>query len=387
MADKFHIFVVELTSTTNITQTIHTGYSLFSTDPTFANLTIDGVAVSLGNWVLLTAQTNAEENGLWNVNQIGNGTDENWILIRLYPADELCKHQLFYTISGDINSGTYYIINNENPITAGATLLSISEAPINVETNNQICADNSTDPATPGYAFIGDKDTGMGWVSQDSIALITGATRALTIDNAQNININAGDFIVSNSASDNFIRVGNGTTGELGYTFQNDTDTGIARVANGAISMRTNNTNTLKTTRTQALVSHQEDEILIITDDMENYVVKPSDILNGLITTDTNNTFLPSPVPWFFDTGVSYVNFFNTVTTLEDDDAIDFTIIYRNQGIGAGTLNLNAGTGGSIVGGSILEPATGGDVTRSQGHFRLRFTDVAANTYVVYRIS
>lgn len=51
----------------------------------------------------------------------------------------------------------------------------------------QLAADNSTSAATPGYAFDGDVNTGMGRPGPDELALITGGTARLTIDSAGSV--------------------------------------------------------------------------------------------------------------------------------------------------------------------------------------------------------
>ena len=51
----------------------------------------------------------------------------------------------------------------------------------------QIKADDSTSAATPGYAFDGDTNTGVGRPGADELALITGGTARLTIDSAGNV--------------------------------------------------------------------------------------------------------------------------------------------------------------------------------------------------------
>jgi hypothetical protein len=56
----------------------------------------------------------------------------------------------------------------------------------------QLKADDSTSAATPGYAFDGDPNTGIGRPGADELALITGGSARLTVDSAGNIAVAAG---------------------------------------------------------------------------------------------------------------------------------------------------------------------------------------------------
>lgn len=53
----------------------------------------------------------------------------------------------------------------------------------------QILGDDSTSASTPGYAFDGDGNTGMGRPGADQLALITGGTARLTIDSSGSVSI------------------------------------------------------------------------------------------------------------------------------------------------------------------------------------------------------
>ena len=126
---KNNLIPVNLASITAITQVVHDGYSLTSTDPTFANLILDGVAIAVGNWVLIKDQADTTQNGLYYVNQIGNAIDTNWQMQRRHPADDLCQGQFFIILGGETLVGEPWRITSANPITAGASALAFAKGP------------------------------------------------------------------------------------------------------------------------------------------------------------------------------------------------------------------------------------------------------------------
>lgn len=85
-----------------------------------ATLDIDGVTSwDLLDGILLKDQTDASENGRWVVDQIGNGTDTDWILRRCSlcdTADEIPGAYIF-VIDGTTNSQTGWVLHVDNPST------------------------------------------------------------------------------------------------------------------------------------------------------------------------------------------------------------------------------------------------------------------------------
>lgn len=85
-----------------------------------ATLDIDGVTSwSLLDGILLKDQTTAAENGRWVVDQIGNGTDTDWILRRCSlcdTADEIPGAYIF-VIDGTTNEQTGWVLHVDDPAT------------------------------------------------------------------------------------------------------------------------------------------------------------------------------------------------------------------------------------------------------------------------------
>jgi hypothetical protein len=85
-----------------------------------ATLDIDGVTSwSLLDGILLKDQTTAAENGRWVVDQIGNGTDTDWILRRCSlcdTADEIPGAYIF-VIDGTSNEQTGWVLHVDDPAT------------------------------------------------------------------------------------------------------------------------------------------------------------------------------------------------------------------------------------------------------------------------------
>lgn len=85
-----------------------------------ATLDIDGVTSwSLLDGILLKDQTAAAENGRWVVDQIGNGTDTDWILRRCSlcdTADEIPGAYIF-VIDGTANEQTGWVLHVDDPAT------------------------------------------------------------------------------------------------------------------------------------------------------------------------------------------------------------------------------------------------------------------------------
>jgi len=83
--------------------------------------------------------------------------------------------RLRYTTAGSTWNWLNYYANNSD-----ARYLKLTGGTL----TGQIQADDSTSASTPGYAFDGDTNTGIGRPGADELALITGGTARLTIDPA-----------------------------------------------------------------------------------------------------------------------------------------------------------------------------------------------------------
>jgi hypothetical protein len=81
---------------------------------TQAALTIDGVALAVGNRVLVKDQATALQNGIYTVTNIGSSTT-NWVLTRATDFDspsQMVRGNVIEVISGTINSVTTWMLTS-----------------------------------------------------------------------------------------------------------------------------------------------------------------------------------------------------------------------------------------------------------------------------------
>ena len=126
----------------------------------------------------------------------------------------------------------------------------------------QLRGDDSTSASTPGFAFDGDANTGIGRPGADELALITGGTARLTIDPAGAVSIpgtlgvtGAITGSLTGSASNNVLKAGDTMTGALVHplgaaatpsiTFTGDLNTGIYSPGADQVAVATNGTGRL----------------------------------------------------------------------------------------------------------------------------------------------
>ncbi len=95
---------------------------------TLAAISIDGVALSLNDRVLIYNQSNAAHNGVYYVSTVGDGATA-WVLTRTtdtdsYGAsdsDSLGEGDAFFVQEGDTGAGELYVMNTSGTITFGTT--------------------------------------------------------------------------------------------------------------------------------------------------------------------------------------------------------------------------------------------------------------------------
>jgi hypothetical protein len=95
---------------------------------TNAAITIDGVALSSADRVLVYNQTNAAHNGIYTVTTVGDGSTA-WVLTRATDADSygtsdpdaFGEGDAFFVKEGDTGAGELYVMNTTGTITFGTT--------------------------------------------------------------------------------------------------------------------------------------------------------------------------------------------------------------------------------------------------------------------------
>jgi hypothetical protein len=101
---------------------------------TLAAITVDGVALSLNDRVLVYSQTNAAHNGVYAVTTVGDGSTA-WVLTRTTDTDSygtsdpdaLGQGDAFFVKEGDTGAGELYVMNTEGTITFGTTSITFSQ--------------------------------------------------------------------------------------------------------------------------------------------------------------------------------------------------------------------------------------------------------------------
>jgi hypothetical protein len=87
--------------------------------------TIDGVSVSVGSRILLRAQTDAKQNGVYTVTAVGSGSAP-WVVTRAAdadnnPAGELANGDFVFVTGGSTNGSKGFILSTTGTITIGTT--------------------------------------------------------------------------------------------------------------------------------------------------------------------------------------------------------------------------------------------------------------------------
>ncbi len=149
-----HVHEPVLVATTgNLTATYNNGTAgvgaTLTNSGTQEAITIDTIALSVGNRVLVWQQTSQAQNGVYEVTTVGSGST-NWVLTRTSDADTYSAQDTqglgggdyFYVQSGATGAGDSYICTNDGTITFGTTAITFSQfsgaitytgtAPINI---------------------------------------------------------------------------------------------------------------------------------------------------------------------------------------------------------------------------------------------------------------
>ena len=100
---------------------------------TQAALVLDGVTMVVDDRALIYEQTDATQNGIYTVTDVGSGST-NWVLTRATDADSygpsdpdsLGQGDAFFVREGDTGAGELYVMNTEGTITFGTTAINFA---------------------------------------------------------------------------------------------------------------------------------------------------------------------------------------------------------------------------------------------------------------------
>ena len=129
---------VRVESPTALTVTYNNGTSgvgaTLTNAGTQAALVIDGVTLSVSDRVLIYTQTDATQNGVYTVTDVGSAST-NWVMTRATDADSygasdpdaLGQGDAFFVLEGDTGAGELYVMNTEGTITFGTTNITFTQ--------------------------------------------------------------------------------------------------------------------------------------------------------------------------------------------------------------------------------------------------------------------
>jgi microcystin-dependent protein len=97
-------------------------------------LVLDGVTLDVDDRVLIYEQTDATQNGIYTVTNVGSGST-NWVLTRATDADSygpsdpdsLGQGDAFFVLEGNTGAGELYVMNTEGTITFGTTNITFTQ--------------------------------------------------------------------------------------------------------------------------------------------------------------------------------------------------------------------------------------------------------------------
>jgi hypothetical protein len=126
---------VRAASTANLTATYNNGSSgvgaTLTNSGTQAALTLDSIALIVGNRVLIKDQTTALQNGVYVVTTVGT-ISTNWVLTRAAdfdnsPGTEVSPGVFFFVEEGTTQQDNGYVISTDSAITIGTTAIVFSQ--------------------------------------------------------------------------------------------------------------------------------------------------------------------------------------------------------------------------------------------------------------------
>ena len=152
--------------------------------------TIDGATVSVGNRILVRAQTNAAENGVYVITAVGS-VSAPWVITRATDADnnpsgELATGDFVFVTSGSTNGSKGFILSTTGPILIGSTEISYAQfnASEAVTAGTNITKTGSTIAVADAPTFSGAVTASSGIVFSDGTQTKVGVPSITTFATA-----------------------------------------------------------------------------------------------------------------------------------------------------------------------------------------------------------
>lgn len=170
---------VRVSTTANLTATYNNGSSgvgaTLTNSGAQAALTVDGVALSVADRVLVWQQSAQAQNGVYVVTTVGSGST-NWVLTRASDADTYTPQSdtglgggdYFYVQAGLTGTGDSYVCTNDGTITFGTTAITFTQfsgaityvGGTNIDVTGQTISLTGTVAATNGGTGVNTVTTG-----------------------------------------------------------------------------------------------------------------------------------------------------------------------------------------------------------------------------------
>lgn len=159
----------------------------------------DGVTLVLNDRILVKNQADAEENGIYYVSAVGDGSNP-WELTRALDADSVPKVSANMTVSveeGTAGEGRVFQLSTDEPITIGTSDLSFIKLPFNALTGGAGISISGEVISTDLLSSGGLKHVGVGDAAQLAVEPADFAGDGLVDDGSDNLAINwATDFTI-----------------------------------------------------------------------------------------------------------------------------------------------------------------------------------------------
>jgi len=120
---------VRLATTANLSATYNNTGGTLTNSGSNAALSLDGVAVVAGNRILVKDQSSAEENGIYVVTTVGDGSTA-WVLTRADDANvsaEMTGGVFTFVEEGTVGADNGYVFTHNGAPTLGTTALTVSQ--------------------------------------------------------------------------------------------------------------------------------------------------------------------------------------------------------------------------------------------------------------------
>jgi len=208
---------------------------------TLAAISIDGVALSLNDRVLIYNQSNAAHNGVYYVSTVGDGATA-WVLTRTTDTDSygasdsdaLGEGDAFFVLEGDTGAGELYVMNTSGTITFGTTNITfvvIAETAV-YSAGSGLSLSGTEFSLTSSSISITDSSSSSISVSLGSGISILGGTGISSTVSGSNVTLNLSGIdaadIADGSVSNTEFQYLNGVTSDIQTQIDNNRKRALA---------------------------------------------------------------------------------------------------------------------------------------------------------------